>query len=225
MFADPCAVASSEGTGGAPTSRRPPLQPSAEPGCDHSRRRADMHVEVEVQECALQLLIAASRRSDVDWTVRRRKHVLVRRRWRLRASRENREGRTHERQRQQDYKSPHRSTFRRGLEPASFTAHGGHAQLHYRAVRAVRPGSRRRRRDLRVSQFRPQTCRNRLAEPRGSKCARPLWIPLAMPLRALRRTWRRPPDKPGGLEVPSSNLGAPTEINGVRPPRPDTLWT
>jgi hypothetical protein len=95
-----------------------------------------MHVEVKVQECALQLLIAASRRSDVDRTVRRHKHVLVRGRWRLRASRENREGRTHERQRQQDYESPHRSTFRQGLEPASFTAYEGRAQLHYRAVQA-----------------------------------------------------------------------------------------
>jgi hypothetical protein len=73
-----------------------------------------MHVEVEVQECALQLLIAASRRSDVDWTGRRHKHVLVRRRRRLRASGKNQQGRSHERQRHQDYESPHRSTFRQG---------------------------------------------------------------------------------------------------------------
>jgi hypothetical protein len=93
-----------------------------------------MHVEVEVQECALQLLITASRRSDVDWTVRRHKDVLVRRRWRLRASRKNQQGRSHERQHHQDYESPHRSTFRQGLEPASFTANEGRAQLHYRSV-------------------------------------------------------------------------------------------
>jgi hypothetical protein len=90
-----------------------------------------MHVEVEVQECALQLLVAASRRSDVDRAVRRHEHVLVRGRRRLRASRKDQEGRTHQRQRQQDYESPHRSTFRQGLEPASFTAHEGRAQLHY----------------------------------------------------------------------------------------------
>jgi hypothetical protein len=86
-----------------------PHEPSAETRGDHGRGRPDMHVEMELQKRALELLVAASRRSDVDRTGRRHEHVLVRRRWRLRASRKNQQGRSRERQRQQDYESPHRS--------------------------------------------------------------------------------------------------------------------
>jgi hypothetical protein len=85
---------------------------SAETGCDHGRRRPDMHVEVEVQERALELLIAAPGRPDIDRTRRRHEDVLVRRRRRLCAPRNHQDGPNRQGQRDQDHESPHHSTFR-----------------------------------------------------------------------------------------------------------------
>jgi hypothetical protein len=71
-----------------------------------------MHVEVEVQERALELLVTAPGRPDIDRARRRHEDVLVRRRRRLCASRNHQQGPNRQGQHDQDHESPHRSAFR-----------------------------------------------------------------------------------------------------------------
>jgi hypothetical protein len=71
-----------------------------------------MHVEVKLQKRALELLVAAPGRPDIDRTSRRHEDVLMRRRRRLCAPRNNQKGPNRQGQHDQDHESPHRSTFR-----------------------------------------------------------------------------------------------------------------
>jgi hypothetical protein len=144
-----------------------PHEPSAETRGDHGRGRPDMHVEMELQKRALELLVAASRRSDVDRTGRRHEHVLVRRRWRLRASRKNQQGRSRERQRQQDYESPHRSHLSPGTRTgfiyrtASSCATARSCSPHvgqFGPVREVHHSERDRAEPRRIRPRPPRTC-------------------------------------------------------------------